>query len=185
LTLWPVKTAWMNELSFDPATVAELVAYFDTHAQPGDGVCGMPEFNWRLAQRLRVCDPFGVGAAEGRAAGFYLSGAPASRLAWNCQLEHLRYAVLSRVDVLSAFRTRGVPLTFLEMERQGWPKVFDNGTFRVYENPAFGAKPSRGGILLAAPEFYRYAAADAAQAGQPLAEAYALARAEALESGKP
>jgi len=40
--------------------------------------------------RLR---PFAIGAAEGRAAGFYRTGAPASRLAWDCRLDNLRYAV--------------------------------------------------------------------------------------------
>jgi len=182
LTLWPVKMKWMRLLSFDPAPVEELAAYFDAHARPGDGVCGMPEFDWRLAPRLRVCDPFGVAAAEGRASGFYLPGAPASRLAWTCRVENLRYAVVSRIDVLSAFRTVGVPLTFLEMERQNWPKVFDNGTFRVYENPRFGARPSPGQTLLSAPEFYRFAALDAARAGRLDAEAYARGRAHALES---
>jgi hypothetical protein len=182
LALWPVKMEWMRMLSFDPQPVGELAAYFDAHARPGDGVCGMPEFNWRLGPRLRVCDPFAVGAAEHRAAGFYLAGAPASRLAWPCQLNNVRYAVLSRIDVLSAFRTVGVPLTFLEVERQGWPKVFDNGTFRVYENPVFGAVPSFGQTLLSAPEFYAYAATDAARAGQPDDAAYALAREKALES---
>ncbi|HTA17297.1 MAG TPA: hypothetical protein VK786_06090, partial [bacterium] len=182
LALWPVNMEWMNLLSFDPKPVGELAAYFDAHARPGDGVCGMPEFNWRLGPRVRVCDPFAVGAAEQRAAGFYPAGAPASRLAWPCQLDKVRYAVLSRIDVLSAFQTVGVPLTFLEVERQGWPKVFDNGTFRVYENPAFGAHPSFGQNLLSAPEFYRYAATDAARAGRPDDAAYALARAGALES---
>ena len=185
LALWPVKMAWMRMLSFDPKPVGELAAYFDAHARPGDGVCGMPEFNWRLGPRVRVCDPFAVGAAEQRAAGFYLAGAPASRLAWPCLLKNVRYAVLSRIDVLSAFRTVGVPLTFLEVERQGWPKVFDNGTFRVYENPAFGAAPNYGQTLLSAPEFYRYAATDAARAGRPDDEAYALAREQALEPRAP
>jgi len=179
LVLWPVKTGWMNELSFDPAPVEDLVRYLDAHANPGDGICGMPEINWRLGQRLRACDPFAIGPAEGRAAGFYLAEAPASRLAWPCALANLRYAVVSRVHVLSVFRTAGVPLAFLEMERQGWPKVFDNGTFRLYENPAFGAKPAFGGNLLSAPEFYRYAAADAANAGRTEDAAYASARAQA------
>lgn len=184
LALWPVKTAWMRMLSFDPAPVEGMAAYFDAHARPGDGVCGMPEFDWRLEPRLRTCDPFAVAAAEGRAAGYYLPGAPASRLAWPCRLENLRYAVLSRVDVLSVFRTVGVPLAFLEMERQGWGKVFDNGVFRVYENPRFGAAPSRGQNLLSAPEFYRLAALDAAKAGRPEDQAYALARANALGGGR-
>jgi hypothetical protein len=182
LALWPVKMGWMRMLSFDPAPVEQMSAYFDAHARPGDGVCGMPEFNWRLGPRMRVCDPFAVGAAEQRAAGFYLAGAPASRLAWACELRNVRYAVLSRIDVLSAFRTVGVPLTFLEVERQGWPKVFDNGTFRVYENPGFGAAPRFGQTLLSSPEFYRYAATDAARAGRPDDEAYALARAKALDA---
>ncbi|HXB97978.1 MAG TPA: hypothetical protein VNZ54_07985 [bacterium] len=185
LALWPVKTAWMNELSFAPEPVEDLAAYLDVHARPGDGICGMPEFNWRLEPRLRACDPFAIGPAEGRAAGFYLPGAPASRLAWPCGVAQLRYAVVSRAHVLSVFRTTGVPLSFLEMERQGWPKVFDNGTFRLYENPAFGAAPSRGETLLSAAEFYRYAAVDAAKAGRPEANAYALAKIKALEAAAP
>ncbi|HTB34638.1 MAG TPA: hypothetical protein VK842_07220, partial [bacterium] len=93
----------------------------------------------------------------------------------------VRYAVVSRVHVLSVFKTTGVPLAFLEMERQGWPKVFDNGTFRLYENPAYGAQPSPGESILAAPEFYRYAAVDADNAGRPGDKAFALARLAALE----
>ncbi len=147
----PVKDAWMNELSFAPAPVAELYGYLDSHAKSSDPICGMPQFDWRLAPRWHVCDPFALGAAEGRAAGFYLPGAPASRLAWPCSLGHVRYAVVSRVHVLSLFKTTGVPLAFLEMERQGWPKVFDNGTFRLYENPAFGVQPSPGQSILTAP----------------------------------
>jgi hypothetical protein len=180
LALWPVKTGWMNELSFAPGPVEDLCGYLDAHANLGDGICGMPEINWRLAARLRACDPFAIGPAEGRAAGFYLAGAPASRLAWPCGLANLRYAVVSRVHVLSVFRTAGVPLAFLEMEREGWPKVYDNGTFRLYENPAFGAKPAWGGNLLSAPEFYRYAAVDAANAGRTGDAAYASARAQPL-----
>ena len=180
LALWPAKTAWMNQLSFAPAPVEELAAYLDAHASHWDGLCGLPQFDWRLGQGLRVCDPFALGAAEGRAAGFYLAGAPASRLAWDCRLDNLRYAVVSRAHVLSVFRTQGVPLAFLEMERQGWPKVFDNGVFRLYENPRYGAQPARGEAILAAPEFYAYAAADAATAGRPEAAAFAQARAKAL-----
>jgi hypothetical protein len=182
LALWPVNMGWVNLLSFDPAPIEQLCAYFDAHAQPGDGVCGMPEINWRVGQRLRACDPFAVGAADGRATGFYLAGAPASRLAWDCRVTALRYAVVSRIHPLSVFRTRGVALTFLQMERQGWQPCFDNGTFRVYQDPRFDpqAAPKAPATLLLAPEFYRYAAADADAAGRPLDAAYARARAASL-----
>jgi hypothetical protein len=176
----PVDLSWMRLWSFDARPVAELKAVLLQRARPGDLVCGLPEFNWALRPELRVCEPFDVGAAEGRASGFYLAGAPASRFAEPCGLAAVRYAVLSRVQMLGAFRFEGVALTYLEMERQGWPLAYDNGTFKLYENPAFGAKADPDTRILLAPENYQVAADQAARAGRPDLAGFAGARLASL-----
>ncbi|HXB96514.1 MAG TPA: hypothetical protein VNZ54_00585, partial [bacterium] len=172
----PVDLGWMRLWSFDPAPVAELKGYLAQHARPGDLVCGLPEFNWDLRPEFKVCEPFDVGAAEGRVSGFFLANAPASRFAGPCRLGALRYAVLSRVQMLGAFRFEGVALTFLEMEQQGWPLVHDNGTFKLYENPAFGATADPAARLLLAPQYYQVAADQALRAGRPDLAAFARSR---------
>lgn len=172
----PVDLAWMRLWSFEPAPVAELKSFLVQAARPGDLVCGLPEFNWALKPELKVCEPFDVGAAEGRVSGFFLAGAPASRFAEPCGLASVRYAVMSRVQMLGAFRFEGVALSFLEMERQGWPLVHDNGTFKVFENPAYGARPDPATRLLLAPEYYQVAADQAQRAGRPDLAAFARAR---------
>lgn len=176
----PVDLAWMRLWSFDAAPVADLKAYFDAHAQPGDVVCGLPQFNWCLRPRLRTCEPFDVGAAEERPSGFYLPGAPASRLALPCRLDQLRYAVLTRIQFVGAFRFDGVALSFLEMERQGWPLVFDDRTFKVYENPRFGVRPDPQADLLHSADNYRLARDQAWAAGRPADARYAEARLRAV-----
>ena len=172
----PVDLAWMRLWSFEPAPVAELKAFLTQAARPGDLVCGLPEFNWALRPEFRVCEPFDVGAAEGRVSGFFLAGAPDSRFAEPCGLASVRYAVMSRVQMLGAFRFEGMALTFLEMERQGWPLVHDNGTFKVFENPAYGARADPATRLLLAPEYYQVAADQALRAGRPDLAAFARSR---------
>ena len=184
LTFRPVDLTWMRLWSFEPAAVADLDAYFTGHARPGDAICGLPEFNWSLEPALRACEPFDVGVAEGRASGFYLPGAPASRLAWPCRLRDLRYAVLTRIQLLGAFRCDGVALSFLEMERQGWPRVFDDKVFKVYENPRFGATADPNTRLLFTPQNYRLARQQAQEAGRPGDVRFAQARLRALAGSR-
>lgn len=180
--LWfrPHATQNLEAWSASPSRVAELAAFLDFRGDGGT-VCGLPSFNWRLAKGRTVCEPSDIGVAEGRAAGlYYPARAPASRIARDCRLERIRYAVLSRAHFLGVFRGEGGALSFLEMEREGWPVVFDNRAFRVVENPRFGASPDPAAALLGSAENYVLAAGQAHRAGRPDAEAYAQARALAL-----
>jgi len=176
LFLRPVNLTWLDTMSFAPGPVEGLKAFLQKDARPGDLVCGMPHFDWLLRPSLRVCDPFDMVASEGRSAGLYVAGAPATRFAYRCGLDDVRYAVVSRVHLLGIFRFDGVALTFLEMERAGWRLVFDNRTFKVYENPKFGVKPAPSTRILQEPDYYRRARDQAVLAGRPDLERFAEAR---------
>jgi hypothetical protein len=174
----PLATDTLRAWSAEPARVDELKAFL---LRRGPGlVCGLPGYNWRLRPELEVCEPFEVGAAAGRASGFYLPGAPASRFARPAGLDELRYAVLSREHVLGLMRFEGTALTYLEMERRGWPRVFDNRAFKVYENPHFGVRPDPSVVILQAPDNYAAAALQARRAAQPALERFAVERARVL-----
>jgi hypothetical protein len=180
LWLRPHPTANLDAWSCDPARTRELAAFFESRPA-GDLVCGLPNFNWRLLPHMRVSEPNVVAVAEGRQGGNdYLAGAPVSRLSQPTTLAQVRYAVVSRIHFLGVFVGQGAALTFLEMERQGWPLAFDNRSFRVYENPKFGAKPDPKVAILQSPENYALAAAQAHFAGRADAERYAQQRALAL-----
>lgn len=173
----PLNLDWLRLWSFPPDQVAELKGFLEHKGRPGDLVCGLPNFNWALRPDFNVCEPFDVGAAEGRASGFYLPGAPASRFATACRLDDLRFAVVTRVHLLGVYKFAGVALSFLEMERQGWPLVFHDQAFKVFENPRFGAKPDPGTRILEAPDCYRQAWQEALQEGRPDLAAFAASRA--------
>jgi len=57
--------------------------------------------------------------------------------------------------------------------------VFDDGTFKVFENPRFGARAKKGFSILQSRDNYILAAAQAQRVGRKEAEAYALAAAQA------
>src|SRR5665213_3071740 len=166
LFLWPVDFSWLRSISLAPKPVDELTAYLDKNARPGDLVCGMPQFNWRLRPLLRDCDPLDMVAYQGKGNGIYPPGAAATRFAYPCGLENVRYAIVCRIHLMGVFRLNGVALTFLEMERAGWRQVFDDKTFKVYENPLFGAKPDPTVCILQVPEYYRRAGAQAVSDGR-------------------
>jgi hypothetical protein len=178
--LRPHPVATMQAWSVEPSRVAELQAFFATRLQSGGLVCGLPSFNWALKPEMEVCEPFEVGAYEGRASGFYAPGAPGSRFVRPCGLDQVRYAVMTRQHFLGAVRFEGVALSFLEMERELWPLVFDSPAFKVYENPLFGSRVDLHADLLRDAENYVIAAGQAERAGRPDAERYALSRAQTL-----
>jgi Dolichyl-phosphate-mannose-protein mannosyltransferase len=175
----PLNLDWLRLWSSPPDKVAELKGFLDKEGRPGDLVCGLPNFNWALRPEFRVCEPVEVGAAEGRASGFYLPGAPASRFAEPCRLDNIRFAVVTRVHLIGVFKSDGVALSFLEMESRGWPLVFDDQAFKVFENPRFGVKPDPGTRILEDPDYYRLAWKQALLAGRPDLCAFAAARAVA------
>ena len=157
----------------------------DGHARPGDLVCGLPNFDWTLRPELRDCEPSDIVAAEGGEAGFFVAGAPASRFAYPCRLEDVRYVVTSRVHLLGLFRFPGVALLFLRMERGGWPLVYDGRTFKVYENPRFGARPDPSVRILRDPQMEHLAWMQAVRARRPNLAAFAAARLAGLNSDAP
>ena len=63
------------------------------------------------------------------------------------------------------------------MERQGWPLVFDDKTYKVFENPRFGVKPDPASRIIEDPFFYQVAWQQAREAGLPDLCAFAIARA--------
>jgi hypothetical protein len=176
LFLRPVDLSWLRTMSVDPGRAEELRSFLAKDAKPGDLVCGMPHINWLLRPSLRVCEPFDLVAAEDRASGLYLAGAPSTRFAYPCRMDDVRYAVVSRVHLLGFFRFDGVALSFLEMERAGWRLVFDDKAFKVYENPLFGVPPDPAVRILQAPDFYRRARDQAGLAHRPDLEKFAEAR---------
>jgi hypothetical protein len=89
---------------------------------------------------------------------------PATRFSNACRLEDLRYLVCCRIYFLGAFRYEGAALTFRRAEAQGWPQVFDNGAFRVFENPRFGIKADPYVRILMTQENEKLAAEQAARA---------------------
>jgi hypothetical protein len=173
----PLNLDWLRLWSVAPDKVAELKGFLEQKGRAGDLVCGLPNFNWSLRPEFLVCEPFDVGAAEGRASGFYLPGAPASRFATPCGLDHVRFAVVTRIHLLGVYRSDGVALSFLEMEQQGWRLVFDDKTFKVFENPRFGIKPDPGTRILEEPGYYHLACKQALLAGRPDLCVLAAARA--------
>jgi hypothetical protein len=173
----PLNLDWMRQWSSPPEKVAELKGFLEQKGRHGDLVCGLPNFNWALRPDFQVCEPFDVGAAEGRASGFYLPGAPPSRFAAPCRIQDIRFAVLTRINLLGLYKSEGVALSFLQMERQGWPLVFDDKTFKVYENPRFGIRPDPASRIIQDPFFYQVAWRQAQEAGLPDLCAFAVARA--------
>jgi hypothetical protein len=173
----PLDLGWMGQWCFGADKVAELQDFMGKHGRPEDLVCGLPNFNWALEPAHRACEPFDVGAAEGRPSGYYPPPVPASRFATPCGLGAVRYAVVTRTHLLGIFRFEGVALTFLQMERQGWPLVFDDRTFKVYENPKFGVKADPATRIVQAPDCYRTAWKQALAAGRPDLAAFAASRA--------
>ncbi|MGH7441710.1 MAG: hypothetical protein ACREKE_03435, partial [bacterium] len=178
LFFWPVNLNLQRQLSLDPSAIHQVQGYLEHNARPGDLVCGTPHLDWTLRPTLRVCDPFDPGAAEGRASGIYVAGAPASRFAYSCRVENIRYAVVSRIHFIGFFRFPGVALTYLEMERAGWHLVFNDKTFKIYENPRFGVKADPSVRILQAPDYYRRAHDQAVQAGRQGLAAFADTRLE-------
>ncbi|HTB22398.1 MAG TPA: hypothetical protein VK914_06805 [bacterium] len=174
----PLNLDWLRLWSSRPEKVAELKGFLEQKGRHGDLVCGLPNFNWALRPDFQVCEPFEVGAAEGRASGFYVPGAPASRFATPCRIRDVRFAVVSRINLLGLYKLDGVALSFLQMERQGWPLVFDDQTFKVYENPRFGVKPDPASRIIQDPFYYQVAWQQAREAGLPDLCVFAVARAE-------
>jgi hypothetical protein len=174
--LRPVKLERMRVWSFYPAEVGGLQAFLEADSRPGDLACGLPHFNWALKPRLRVCEPSELAAAEGRAASCYLEGAPPSRFDGPARLEDLRYAVVSRLHLLWLFRMPGITLSFLDMERRGWPLVYDSPVFKVYENPRFGRRADPQVRILKAGRYYALAQAEALRRGDKGLERFAAAR---------
>jgi hypothetical protein len=165
LWLRPIPQGTLLAWSADPERVEELAAFFQSRPD-GGLICGLPGYNWALQPGHPTCDPNDVGLGEGRRSGSYLPGAPASRLARPCAVADLRYAVVSRDHVLGLFKAGSAALSFLEMEREGWPLVFQNPAFKVYENPRFGAAAKPGTVILGGAPFYAAAAAEAQALGR-------------------
>jgi hypothetical protein len=163
--LWPGQDR-MQRWCVPAEKLDGLKAFLNAQAAEGDLVCGLAHFNWCLRPRLKACEPAELGAAEGRMASYYLAGAPASRFATPCRLRDTRYAVVSRLHLQGIFRSPGVALTFLEMEQQGWPRVYDSPSFKVHENPRFGAKRDPASRILMDPSYYRIALEEARRTGR-------------------
>ena len=87
---------------------------------------------------------------------------------------------MTRQHFVGHFRFEGVALTFLEMEQQQWPLVYDGRAFKVYENPAFGAVADPKADLLQSADNYVLAAAQAHRAGLLAQDPYAHSPANAL-----
>jgi hypothetical protein len=172
----PAELRWMDLRNCDPLRAPELMAFLDERARPGDLICGLATFDWDLPSRLRACEPGVVGAAQGRACGLYGAGAPASRFSLPCRVDDLRFAVVTRAHLLSGYQSPGMALTFLEMESQGWPLVFDDHVFKVFENPRFGIKPDPGTRIVMDPRYYQLARDQARQDGRLDLERFADAR---------
>lgn len=174
--LWPINFGWLHLQSLDPQKSSELCQYLDSRGKNDELVVGLPNFDWLLDGKLRNCEVAELslwGGDDLRPGHPQVEG----NFAYPCRLSDARFLVLCRLHVLSWFYYPGVAYCVLEAEKEGWPKVWDDGDFRVYENPRFGAQAQPGIRILQGKDFYLLAASTAEAKGELELQRYALSRA--------
>ncbi len=169
--------ATLRSYSADPARAGELARFLVSQAAPGDLVSGQPSWAWRVTPGLGVVYADQAAAYGGRQAGLARAGMPASRYTRPVALSRIRFLVTNRYSVLFEFEQAGLALHYLRAEAQGWPKVWDNKSFRVHANPAFGYPKDPEARILDHPHFYELAKFQALEAGEPELARLAVARA--------
>jgi|GEM_PF-1355121 hypothetical protein len=179
-TLWtftrPVTLSWMRLSSAPPADSNEMLAAVRHFAAPGDMVIGQPNFNWGLAgSGIQATDLEQAAVLEGYRGSFLRADFPPQRFAFTPRLEDAKLLVLSPYTYGISFAEAGPRRLGLRVEMEGWPKVWSNGTYEIYGNPAKGfPKVKVAALILKYYNVYDAAAVDAMAAKDWPAARWAL-----------
>jgi hypothetical protein len=175
--LVPTHLDWMKRLFVPPAMARNLQAFLKTQHCENDTVLAVPNIEWHLREVCKPVEFDQAAATRGWTGGLLPAGLSASAFAYDPSLEKARFLVTTPEDFDVDFSAPHVALEALVAEYEGWPKVFENPTFRVYANPRFGVPRDPGVRILGDPILYRKTADDARTLGHSDWAAFALARA--------
>jgi hypothetical protein len=132
------NTAWVDALC-DPAPQAqELATFLKSATCPGDLIIGQSNFDWDLDPSLKAAEASQVAAWEGLQAAYMRPGLPKTRFVFEPAFTSCRFLVTSQQTMLNGAREPGTRQILLRAASERWPRVWDDGAFRVYSNPRIG-----------------------------------------------
>ena len=170
---WPSPEVLHNALSADPARAREMVAYLKRTLAPQAQVVGMVELNWALRPELQPYEAAEAAAVQGLPGGFLPGGLTPDHFVFLPSLEKTQALIVSRSNVLGIFKQANTAMLYLRAEQAGWPKSFDNRSFRVYLNPRYFKAKDPDVRILQGAEFYALAAGQLDALGDTAAAAFA------------
>ena len=173
---WQPKTYWLDLLALDGQRSGELCKFVESASCGDELVIGQSNYGWRLQGKPCIAEPAQLAAWQGMAAAFMPGNLPHSRFTREASLENSAYLVCSRSSVIYGMREPGTRLVFLEADRERWPMVWDNGSFRVFANPRRVGWQAAMPSVIPDNRLYAEAEADARAQGRPELAEYAHGR---------
>lgn len=168
-----------------PALAADLFANLPRWAQAGDTVLAEPALNWALCgQGLKASDLEQASAFSGERSAFLRADLPRDRFNFDLSLAQCKLLIVSPFTYGVSLNYPGTRRLALDAERFGWSKLWDNGRYQVYGNPAFGFKrPVYAERILNYYNLYDEAAQEAFDRGDLDAARFAVGQALAYIQG--
>jgi hypothetical protein len=127
-----------------PADAEAAARFINTHSATEDLVLIPDQLYW-LVRTPRAAQPVQAVAWMEQGAEYFGGGVPRDAFAFGCDLGDARYLVVAAggtqeqptgIDALYWFRQPSFQRLMATVEAQKWPKVFRQGDYVVYANPA-------------------------------------------------
>jgi hypothetical protein len=162
------NAGFMRGLSVIPADGLAAAEFVEPRLGPGEQFIGVNSFDWLLPGHPgfdinQACAYWGLPSNF-----FFPRQYPPSRFLFEPSLKEAKFLVLNDFERHAEMGDPGAELVFLEIEKEGWPLLWQSGQARVYGNPAFGVAPAvPAPLILADPALYAHASMVAQRLGRP------------------